>query len=102
MKGTKDRFHPIQDLRASEIELTPSILVLRVEQSLYFANSGQLHERLRRIERFGDARAHPAKMLPPAKSKQLRMVSIVEMKKLKDVIIDVGPMPTIDATYVDV
>ncbi|KAJ1642313.1 hypothetical protein LPJ64_005837 [Coemansia asiatica] len=36
------------------------ILIVRVEEPLYFANAGQLHARLNRLELYGDMRVHPS------------------------------------------
>jgi MFS superfamily sulfate permease-like transporter len=44
------------------------VLIVRFEEDLYFANCGQLKDRLLRLEQHGDSRAHPADLaiLPPA------------------------------------
>ncbi|KAJ2718805.1 hypothetical protein GGI07_005581 [Coemansia sp. Benny D115] len=36
------------------------VLIVRVDEPLYFANAGQLHARLNRLELYGDMRVHPS------------------------------------------
>ncbi|KAJ2609038.1 hypothetical protein H4S08_004219 [Coemansia sp. RSA 1365] len=36
------------------------VLIVRIEEPLYFANAGQLHARLNRMEMYGDMRTHPS------------------------------------------
>ena len=36
------------------------VLVIRIAEPLYFANTGQLKDRLRRLEQFGDMSVHPS------------------------------------------
>jgi MFS superfamily sulfate permease-like transporter len=59
------------------------VLIIRVEEPLFFANTGQLKDRLRRLEQFGDMATHPS-----------------ESPRLGDsryIIFDVDNMPYIDA-----
>lgn len=42
------------------LEQTPNILVVKIRESLTFANAGDLSRRLWRIDRYGDSRAHPS------------------------------------------
>jgi high affinity sulfate transporter 1 len=68
MKGTSDHYAPLTDLDPHQAELIDGVLIVRFEEDLYFANCGQLKDRLLRLEHHGDARAHPADLatLPPA------------------------------------
>ncbi|CUA67011.1 Putative sulfate transporter YPR003C [Saccharomyces cerevisiae S288c] [Rhizoctonia solani] len=54
-----DRWTPI-DEDPDAIEDVPGLLIVRVRESLDFANTGQLKERLRRLELYGPAKAHPS------------------------------------------
>ncbi|KAG8698985.1 hypothetical protein FRC08_005590 [Ceratobasidium sp. 394] len=42
------------------VEDVPGLLIVRVRESLDFANTGQLKERLRRLELYGPTKAHPS------------------------------------------
>jgi MFS superfamily sulfate permease-like transporter len=53
------RWRPIEDSPGS-LEQTPNILVIKIRESLTFANAGDLSRRLWRIDRYGDTRAHPS------------------------------------------
>ncbi|KAI9592971.1 sulfate anion transporter [Syncephalis fuscata] len=68
LKGTSDHYVPLPELDPQQAELVDGILIVRFEEDLYFANCGQLKDRLLRLEQHGDARAHPADLaiLPPA------------------------------------
>lgn len=82
VKGTNNKFKPIHD-DPNEIEHLEDVLIVRVEEPLFFANTGQLKDRLRRLEQFGDMSIHPS-----------------ETPRLSDssyIIFDVGSMPYIDA-----
>ncbi|EUC62398.1 sulfate anion transporter [Rhizoctonia solani AG-3 Rhs1AP] len=54
-----DRWKPI-DEDPDAIEDIPGLLIVRVRESLDFANTGQLKERLRRLELYGPTKAHPS------------------------------------------
>ncbi|QRV84284.1 sulfate anion transporter [Ceratobasidium sp. AG-Ba] len=54
-----DRWKPI-DEDPDAVEEVPGLLIVRVRESLDFANTGQLKERLRRLELYGPTRAHPS------------------------------------------
>lgn len=43
-----------------ELEQTPEVLVIKIRQSLTFANAGDLARRLWRIDRYGDMKTHPS------------------------------------------
>lgn len=49
---------PIDD--SPSLEQTPNILVIKIRESLTFANAGDLSRRLWRIDRYGDSHAHPS------------------------------------------
>ncbi|KAI8145346.1 sulfate transporter family-domain-containing protein [Fennellomyces sp. T-0311] len=87
VKGTNNKFKPIHD-DPDEIEHLEDVLIVRVEEPLFFANTGQLKDRLRRLEQFGDMSIHPS-----------------ETPRLSDssyIIFDVGSMPYIDASAVQI
>ncbi|KAJ1959094.1 hypothetical protein GGI12_004520 [Dipsacomyces acuminosporus] len=44
----------------ARVEHVEGVLIVRVEEPLYFANAGQLHARLTRLELYGDMRVHPS------------------------------------------
>ncbi|WVN84882.1 uncharacterized protein L203_100018 [Cryptococcus depauperatus CBS 7841] len=58
LPGT-DRWVPIDEDEAAQEEI-PGVLVVRIRESLNFANTGQLKERLRRLELYGMERSHPS------------------------------------------
>ncbi|KAI9217693.1 sulfate transporter family-domain-containing protein [Blastocladiella britannica] len=62
-----------------------SVVVVRIDEPLHFANTGDLRERLLRAEQFGCMRAHPAD--PPRRRAPLRRV-----------VLDVRHMSRIDAS----
>ncbi|KAI8093170.1 sulfate transporter family-domain-containing protein [Halteromyces radiatus] len=86
VKGTRNKFKPIQG--DSSIEHLEDVLIIRIEEPLFFANTGQLKERLRRLEIFGDMSIHPSE------SPRLNESSFT--------IFDVGSMPYIDASAVQI
>ena len=65
------------------------LLILKIEEPLYFANTGQIKDLLRRIEILGDRNAHPSEQRP------FRLPSVTA------VIFDLKAMPTIDKWYVE-
>ncbi|CAG8612284.1 6181_t:CDS:2 [Paraglomus brasilianum] len=54
-----NKFKPIRDF-PDEAEHVEGVLVIRIAEPLYFANTGQLKDRLRRLEQFGDMSVHPS------------------------------------------
>ncbi|ORZ02493.1 sulfate transporter family-domain-containing protein [Syncephalastrum racemosum] len=87
VKGTHNKFKPIRD-DPDEIERLEDVLIVRIEEPLFFANTGQLKDRLRRLEQFGDMSIHPS-----------------ESPRLSDssyTIFDLGSMPYIDASAVQI
>ncbi|KAG5462646.1 MAG: hypothetical protein BJ554DRAFT_4246 [Olpidium bornovanus] len=66
VRGTKDQYQSIRDYPA-QAEHLHGTLIIKIEESLHFANTGQLKDRLRRVELFGDFSVHPseAARLPP-------------------------------------
>lgn len=99
-----NKFKPIQD-DPTEIEHLQDVLIVRIEEALFFANTGnkidpqtsiyfmlkpclshcigQLKDRLRRLEMFGDMSIHPSES--PRRSESLYTI------------FDVSSMPSIDA-----
>ncbi|KAL9547472.1 hypothetical protein PS6_007120 [Mucor atramentarius] len=87
VKGTNNKFRPIQD-DPDVVEHLEDVLIVRIDEPLFFANTGQLKDRLRRLEQFGDMSIHPSE------SPRLGGLSYV--------IFDVDNMPTIDASAVQI
>lgn len=56
--GTKD-FLPVNE-HAEDVENVPGCLLVRIPEPLYFANTGQLKDRLDRLEKYGDTKTHPS------------------------------------------
>ncbi|KAE8539601.1 hypothetical protein D1P53_003535 [Cryptococcus gattii VGV] len=50
---------PIDEDESAQEEI-PGVLVVRIRESLSFANTGQLKERLRRLELYGMGKSHPS------------------------------------------
>ncbi|RCH91131.1 hypothetical protein CU097_005564 [Rhizopus azygosporus] len=87
VKGTHNKFRPIQD-DPDVVEHLEDILIVRIDEPLFFANTGQLKDRLRRLEQFGDMSIHP--------SEDPRLGG------LSYVIFDANNMPYIDASAVQI
>ncbi|KAJ1982499.1 hypothetical protein H4R33_005013 [Dimargaris cristalligena] len=81
--GTKDQFAPVPDF-PDTVEHVEGIMMVRIEEPLFFANTGQLQARLKRLELFGDLTVHPSEQarLAPAQA----------------VVFDVENMPDVDAS----
>ncbi|KAI8079030.1 sulfate transporter family-domain-containing protein [Gilbertella persicaria] len=87
VKGTHNKFRPIQD-DPNVVEHLEDVLIVRIDEPLFFANTGQLKDRLRRLEQFGDMSIHP--------SESPRLGSLSYM------IFDVDNMPYIDASAIQI
>ncbi|CAO3644766.1 unnamed protein product [Cunninghamella echinulata] len=87
VKGNHRRFKPIVE-NPDEIEHMEDVLIIRVEEPLFFANTGQLKDRLRRLEQFGDMSIHPSESPRLGTSRYI--------------IFDVDNMPYIDASAVQI
>ncbi|KAF9584255.1 hypothetical protein BGW38_007067 [Lunasporangiospora selenospora] len=59
MPGDRGKFRPIKDYPGIA-EHIDGVLIVKVEESLFFANTGQLKDRLHRLEVFGDMSVHPS------------------------------------------
>ncbi|CAG8661407.1 15592_t:CDS:2, partial [Dentiscutata heterogama] len=81
--GNTNKFKPIKDFPDSA-EHVEGVLVIRISEPLYFANTGQLKDRLRRLEAFGDMSVHP--------SEEARLSPI------ENVIFDIEIMEDLDAS----
>ncbi|KAH8424196.1 SulP family inorganic anion transporter [Aspergillus melleus] len=57
--GTSDRFENAE-LHPEKVELVESALIVKIPEPLTFANTGDLKNRLRRLELYGTNRAHPS------------------------------------------
>ncbi|KAI9261913.1 sulfate transporter family-domain-containing protein [Helicostylum pulchrum] len=87
VKGTNNKFRPIQD-DPNVVEHLEDVLIVRIDEPLFFANTGQLKDRLRRLEQFGDMSIHPSES--------------PRLGKLSYMIFDVDNMPKIDASAVQI
>ncbi|CAO3697060.1 unnamed protein product [Rhizopus microsporus] len=87
VKGSVNKFKPIRD-ESDDIEHLQDVLIVRIEEALFFANTGQLKDRLRRLEMFGDMSIHPSE--DPRRRESLYTI------------FDVGSMPTIDASAIQI
>lgn len=87
VKGTNNKFRPIQD-DPNVVEHLEDVLIVRIDEPLFFANTGQLKDRLRRLEQFGDMSIHPSES--------------PRLGKLSYMIFDVDNMPEIDASAVQI
>jgi len=61
-----NRWQPIDENPEAQEEL-PGVLIVRIRESLNFANAAQMKERLRRLELYGSSKAHPSEA--PIRSK---------------------------------
>ncbi|KAI9496448.1 sulfate transporter family-domain-containing protein [Zychaea mexicana] len=87
VKGTHNKFRAIHD-DPDEIEHLEDVLIVRIEEPLFFANTGKLKDRLRRLEHYGDMSTHPSE-------RPRRNASSY-------IIFDVDNMPDIDASAVQI
>ncbi|KAG2233598.1 hypothetical protein INT48_001851 [Thamnidium elegans] len=87
VQETSYEFKPIHDPK-EKVEHLKDILIVRVEEPLSFANTGQLKDRLRRLEQFGDMAVHPSE--EPRRS------------NLEYIVLDLGGMEFIDASAVQI
>jgi MFS superfamily sulfate permease-like transporter len=85
--GDTDKFKPIKDF-PGQAEHIEGLLVVRIAEPLYFANTGQLKDRLRRLEEFGDMDVHPSES--------------ARMSPIDNVIFDIETMEDIDASAVQI
>ncbi|KAJ2841801.1 hypothetical protein GGI22_007768, partial [Coemansia erecta] len=74
-----------QDPRTQHAE---GVLIVRVEEPLYFANAGQLHARLNRLEMYGDLSVHPSEA--------------PRMKPTRAVVFDLVGMADIDGSALEI
>ncbi|KAI8886925.1 sulfate permease [Backusella circina FSU 941] len=88
VKGTNNKFRPIRD-EPDMVEHLEDVLIVRIDEPLFFANTGQLKDRLRRLEQFGDMSIHP--------SESPRLGG-----NLSYMIFDIDNMPQIDASAVQI
>lgn len=90
LKGTKD-FEPVNESDAPEqIEHVDGFLLIRIPEPLIFANTGQLKDRLRRLELYGSAKVHPSE--PPRRSADHNA----------RVVFDLAGMSSIDAAAIQI
>ncbi|KJE90732.1 hypothetical protein CAOG_01991 [Capsaspora owczarzaki ATCC 30864] len=84
VSGT-DKFKPVDSFSHVNSE---NLLVIKIDEALYFANTGQLKDALRRIEMLGNLEVHPSQepSVPPVFA----------------VIFDLRDMPSIDASGVQI
>ena len=82
--GTHHEFLSITEF-PDDVEEIEGVLVLQIEESLHFANSAEMMERVRRLEWFGHAEHHPSDL--PIQS------------PIHHIIFDLSNMKRIDSTY---
>lgn len=70
--GTSTRFENAE-LQPENVELVEGALIVKIPEPLTFANTGDLKNRLRRLELYGTNRAHPSmpRMRPPEHNKNI-------------------------------
>ncbi|KAG2419639.1 hypothetical protein HFD88_004435 [Aspergillus terreus] len=70
--GTSDRFDNAE-LHPENVELVDGALIVKIPEPLTFANTGDLKNRLRRLELYGTNRAHPSlpRTRPPEHNKNI-------------------------------
>ncbi|KAI7855966.1 sulfate transporter family-domain-containing protein [Circinella umbellata] len=87
VKGTHNKFQAIHE-NPDMIEHLEEVLIIRIEEALFFANTGKLKDRLRRLEYYGDPSIHPSER--PRRNQS------------SYIIFDVDNMPDIDASAVQI
>ena len=59
-----EQWSPVEDTQDEDLfentEEVPGVLIVRLRETLHFANAGALKERLRRLERYGVKKMHPS------------------------------------------
>jgi MFS superfamily sulfate permease-like transporter len=85
VSGTMDKFENAE-LHPEKVEFIEGCLIVKIPEPLTFANTGDLKNRLRRLEFYGTNRAHPA--LPRVRPTE----------NDKNVIFDVHGVTSIDAS----
>ena len=83
--GSQDRFESAEN-NPSELEFIEGCLIVKIPEPLTFANTGDLKNRLRRLELYGTTAAHPA--LPRVRAPEHN----------KNVIFDVHGVTSIDGS----
>lgn len=70
--GTPDQYDNAE-MHAENVELIDGALVVKIPEPLTFANTGDLKNRLRRLEFYGSNRAHPSlpRLRPPESNKNV-------------------------------
>jgi high affinity sulfate transporter 1 len=70
--GTATRFENAE-LQPENVELIEGALIVKIPEPLTFANTGDLKNRLRRLELYGSSRAHPSqpRLRPPEYNKNI-------------------------------
>ncbi|KAI9632716.1 sulfate transporter family-domain-containing protein [Dioszegia hungarica] len=82
-----DEWVPIDEDEAAQEEI-PGVLVVRIRENLSFANTGQLKERLRRLELYGMQKSHPS--------------DAPRRESAKAVILHMGDVETMDASALQI
>ncbi|KAJ5888553.1 hypothetical protein N7495_008594 [Penicillium taxi] len=85
VSGNSNRFENAE-LQPGNIELIEGALIVKIPEPLTFANTGDLKNRLRRLELYGSSRAHPS--LPPMRAPEHN----------RNVIFDVHGVTSIDGS----
>ena len=70
--GTVTRFENAE-LQSKNVELIEGALIVKIPEPLTFANTGDLKNRLRRLELYGSSQTHPSlpRMRPPEHNKNI-------------------------------
>ena len=89
----KSKYRSIHE--APSVESLDSLLIIRIEEGLFFGNTGQLKERLKRIEVFGDLKVHPGE--DPRRPIVDGIEVVSEERGLKVVIFDMAAVTNMDA-----
>ena len=95
--GLKYKYRAITDAHPipSSSHTLSSLLIIRIEEGLFFGNSGQLKDRLKRVEVFGDLNVHPGE--EPRRPLSRGDSSLLNDDGLKVVIFDMAAVGSIDA-----
>lgn len=72
VSGTRDRFDNAE-LHPENVELVEGALIAKIPEPLTFANTGDMKNRLRRLEYYGSSRTHPSlpRMRPPEHNRHI-------------------------------
>ncbi len=81
-KIEKTKFRPLNELENGKTY--PGIMIIRIEDGLFFGNVGSFRDALRRLEMFGSLEVHPGEEPVAEISEKLRLI-VLDMSSVNDI-----------------